>query len=87
MGGNDMARIYDSPGDDLLVATPTSVTLQSNAFSQTTLGYSRTNIFARDGFDSATLVGSAEVDTFAAQTTAVRSPAAVMPITRMLLIW
>ncbi len=64
-----MARIYDSPGDDLLVATPTSVTLQSNAFSQTTLGYSRTNIFARDGFDSATLVGSAEVDTFAAQTT------------------
>ncbi len=68
-GGNDLANVYDSVGDDQLVATGQTVTLQSANFSNTTVGFARNNFYSRSGFDTATLIGTAAQETLTAHPT------------------
>ena len=63
-GGSGYAYLYDSPGDDLLTATPDTVTLSraagtTAATSATATGFHRVYVHATEGgTDTATLTGS-----------------------------
>jgi hypothetical protein len=64
-GGSDVARLYDSAGDDTFVADPTYGQLSGNGFSNRANGFRYVFAYASEGGnDTATLLDSAGNDTF-----------------------
>ena len=64
LGGNDMARLYDSAGNDTLQASPTSATLSGTGFSNQALSFRYVTAYASTGGDVAHLTGSSGDDKF-----------------------
>jgi subtilisin-like proprotein convertase family protein len=69
-GGTDNAYMYDSSGDDILVAGETQATLDYDSLVTpgvdiTAMGFNRVDTYGHNGgSDTATLTGSSGVDTF-----------------------
>jgi len=66
---NDTAWLYDSAGDDVLVATPTSSVLSGSGFHSEVNGFGQVNAVASAGSDTAWLYGSTGDDLFVATQT------------------
>ena len=64
-GGQDLAKLYDSPGDDIFAATPTAAQMQGTGFSNTVDGFATVIAYATQaGTDRAQLDDSAGDDVF-----------------------
>ncbi|MFV0443058.1 MAG: hypothetical protein ACK5Q5_05775 [Planctomycetaceae bacterium] len=63
-GGNDIASLFDSAGDDVYDATPTTATLTGVGFHEEVQNFRIVNANASTGNDTATLYDSALFDTF-----------------------
>lgn len=63
-GGADVARFYDSAGNDLFVADAATATLSGGGYSNTANGFARVEATASRGTDVATLYDSAGNDTY-----------------------
>ncbi len=66
-GGTDVVRLYDSPGDDTLIGTPTRSTLYGDGFHNTAEGFRYVHAYGNaGGKDVAELYDSAGNDVFVA---------------------
>ncbi|MEM8736172.1 MAG: hypothetical protein AAGG44_18220, partial [Planctomycetota bacterium] len=67
-GGDDVARFYDSAGDDSFVAQPFAANWSGDGFSHSANGFSRMYVYGgQGGDDSAQLTGSEGRDNFVAR--------------------
>ena len=62
--GNDLARLFDSTGNDTLTASPTSATIQGNGFQHTAQNFDVLVARSRNGSDVANLFGTTGNDAF-----------------------
>lgn len=63
-GGGDTARLYDSAGDDVFTAGPTSATLRGAGYTTTASGFASVMAYASTGNDTAQFLDSAGADRF-----------------------
>jgi hypothetical protein len=70
--GSDIARLYDSTGSEVLLASPTSATLAGAGFSYQALNFRYVTAYATTGGDEAFLTDSAGADTFTGSPTTAR---------------
>ncbi len=68
-GGNDIATLYGSAGDDLYVSSPTSARLSGPDYSVEANGFRKFNAYARSGNDVAIMTSGAALEVLAGQST------------------
>ncbi|MFN3192093.1 MAG: collagen binding domain-containing protein [Aureliella sp.] len=67
-GGEDLARFYDSPGDDSFVLEPGSATWNGDGFAHSANGFNRMYVYGgQGGSDTAELSGGTGRDNFVAR--------------------
>src|SRR5205823_2036731 len=63
-GTGDAAYLFDGPGDDTLIGTPTYTTLSGPGFRLTASGFPMVSAFASSGTDAAYLFDGPATDLF-----------------------